>query len=186
MSDPLSDAVPTLMPVAEELILTFEQALDAISDGVDDWDELTWRLPRNDLPAVLAEIALWLNPGQLARALTDAWVMCEFPEQAVGREQWLGWFREVGYIVNGEPAKAPEQVTLYRGGVFADRMAWTGCQSIAEWFRDRWPNGKLWTATVQADRLLAHFNNVRLEESGRVETEYVIDPSGLAVEELRP
>jgi hypothetical protein len=171
--------------VGDEPILTYEQALDAISDGVDDWDELTRNLPRNHLPAVLVEISVWLSRGQLARALTDAWVMCEFPEQAVGREQWLNWFREVGYIVNGQPAKAPEQVTLYRGGVVADRMAWSSSQSIAEWFRDRWPNGKLWTATVRADRLLAHFNNVRLDESGRVETEYVIDPSGLAIEEFR-
>ncbi len=64
-------------------------------------------------------------------------------------------------------------------------MAWTSNRFIAEWFRDRWPDGKLWTVTVQHDRLLAHVNNVRLDESGQSEDEYVIDPDGMQPEELQ-
>ena len=173
-----------------DLILTYEDAVNAIyDDDVEDWDTLTRNLPRNHLPAVLAELAfacgLIHEHQQLALALTDAWVMCEFPEQALSREQWMECFCAVGYIVNGNAAEPPEQVTLYRGGISPDRMAWTSNRYVAEWFRDRWPNGKLWTASVQADRLLAHFNKERLDESGRSENEYVIDPSGLAYMEVR-
>lgn len=165
--------------MTDDLILTYDDALAAIADGEDDWDGLTKRLPRNDLPAVLFEIAWCLDNTQLARALKDAWVMCEFPERAVAREHWLSWFRDVGYIVNGNPASPPTQLTLCRGGVHPDGMAWTSNRIVAEWFRDRWSNGKLWTVTVGPERLLAHFNNVRLDESGQSEDEYVIDPAGL-------
>ncbi|OBB95935.1 hypothetical protein [Mycobacterium sp. 852002-40037_SCH5390672] len=167
------------------LILTYDQALDAIyNDGVEDWDQLTKNLPRNHLPGVLVEVAWSLNRDDLARALTDAWVMCEFPEEALEREQWVDWFREVGYIENGEPAEPPAHVTLYRGGVDPNRMAWTSNRFVAEWFRDRWPNGKLWTTTVHPDRLLAHFNKVRLDESGQSEDEYVIDPGEIEANEI--
>ena len=164
--------------MTSDLILTYDDALAAIDAGIWDWDELTRNLPRNSLPAVLAELTasslLLHEPRQLARALTDAWVMCEFPEQAVSRTQWLEWFRQVG-----------TQVTLYRGGTGADRMAWTSSRFVAEWFRDRWSSGRLWTATVDARHLLLHANNVRLDESGRSEDEYVIDPAGLRPEEIR-
>ena len=168
----------------DKLILTFDDALEAIADGEEDWDVLTRRLPRNSLPAVLREVAPLLSDADLARALTDAWVMCEFPEQAVERSMWFEWFRQVGYIVNGQPAQPPEVITLYRGAVDPNRMAWTSNRFVAEWFRDRWSNAKLWTATAQADRLLAHVNNVRLDESGQSEAEYVIDPDGLEYTEV--
>jgi hypothetical protein len=135
-------------------IATYEDALDAIQRGIWDWRTLTRRLPGNDLPAVLSQLEvkspLFQHADQLAVALTKAWEMCDFPEQALGREKWLRWFRIVGYIVNGEPAEPPEQVTLYRGGVVAERMAWTGSRLVAEWYRNRGPNGRLWTASVQA------------------------------------
>jgi hypothetical protein len=133
---------------------------------------------------VLREVAPLLCDADLAQALSDAWVMCEFPEQAVERSLWLEWFHQVGYIVNGKPAETPESVTLYRGGLDPNRMAWTSNRFVAEWFRDRWPNAKLWTATVQANRLLAHVNNVRLDESGQSEDEYVITPEGLDYSEV--
>ena len=176
----------------KDLILTYEQALIAIDEGIWDWDELTRNLPRNTLPAVLEELEasslMFFDDGysaELAHALTVAWVMAEFPEQYVSRKTWIRWFRQVGYIVNGDAADPPEQVTLFRGGVHFDRMAWTSGRFVAEWFRDRWPNGKLWAATVPADRLLAHVNNLRLEESGRSEDEYIIDPTGLRPKEIR-
>ncbi len=169
-----------------DLILTFEQALDAFENGsTTGWAELTARLPRNDLPAVLAEVAWCFDTDQLAAAVTEAWVMCEFPEQAVDREQWLEWFARTGYIVNGNLAERPESVTLYRGGISADRMAWTSNRQVAEWFRDRWPDGRLWTVEASGDALLAHCNNVRLDESGQSEDEYVIDPTGLRPKEVR-
>ncbi len=111
--------------------------------------------------------------------------MCEFPEQAVDRQQWLEWFAWTGYIVNGVLAERPESVTLYRGGISADRMAWTSNRQVAEWFRDRWPDGRLWTVEASGDALLAHCNNVRLDESGQGEDEYVIDPTGLCPKEVR-
>jgi hypothetical protein len=43
----------------------------------------------------------------------------------------------------------------------------------------------LWTVTVGPERLLAHINNVRLDESGESEDEYVIDPTVMQVDEIR-
>src|ERR1700692_1952965 len=96
----------------------------------------------------------------------------------------LALFTRVGYIENGRPAKPPETVTLYRGGVQPDRMAWTSSKFVAEWFRDLWANGQLLTGAVDAGHLLMHSNNVRLDESGRSEDEYVINPDGVTWQAL--
>jgi hypothetical protein len=94
----------------------------------------------------------------------------------------LEWFREVGYIVNGDIAAPPGKVTLYRGGVDANRMAWTPSRPLAEWFRDRWPGGRVWTVTVGGEALLAHFSHVR--DGGDGEVEFVIDPSDIQPEQI--
>ena len=143
---------------------------------------------RNDMPALLFDLVHCgaLDIEKYPNVVIEAWVMAEFPERKLGRQQWVEWFRKLGYTVNGEPAEPPEQVTLYRGDADPSRMAWTSNRFVAEWFRDRWPNGKLWTVTIQADRLLAHCNNVRLDESGQSEDEYVIDPTGIEPQEVEP
>lgn len=60
-------------------------------------------------------------------------------------------------------------------------MSWTADRERAVWFQHRryehvseWKPGKLWTVTVSADQLLAHFYVLRPGEN-----EYVIDPTGL-------
>lgn len=109
---------------------------------------------------MLVEIAARLDVEILSRALTESWCMAEFPERYVSRETWLEMFDLVGYIVNGEPAKPPAEMVLYRGGgPEPDRMAWTSDRVTAEWFRDRF-NGQLWTTTAPSTHLLAHVNNV--------------------------
>ncbi len=166
------------------MILTFEQALDAISDGETDWPTLTYRLPRNDLPAVLAEVSWAMDDAELAAALTQAWTLCEYPEHAVHREQWVDWFEQAGYAVDGVRARPPDQVVLYRGGGNWERMAWSADRAIAEGFRDRFRHvhgqGRLWTATVPGEALFAH-----IHAANRGEDEYVINPSGIVVREIR-
>ncbi len=166
------------------MILTFDQALGAISDGETDWPTLTHRLPRNDLPEVLAEVCWAMDEAELAAALTQAWTLCEYPEQAVHREQWIDWFDRTGYIVDGVRTHRPDQVVLYRGGSNWDRMAWSADRAIAELFRDRFcdihGDGRLWTATVPGHALLAH-----IHVEGRGEDEYVINPAGFVVEEVQ-
>ena len=74
----------------DDLILTLNDALTAVEAGVYDWPTLTRNLGRNDLPYVLVEVAWRMSAAQLARAVTQAWVMCEFPEQAIDRDGWAG------------------------------------------------------------------------------------------------
>ncbi len=167
------------------MILTYDDAIEAISDGVTDWETLTDFVGRNDLPSILAEVWVDLPIEKLAEAVRMSWVMAEFPEGCLDRWQWLEMFGELGYRHNTERVEPPAEVDLWRGGVDPDRMAWTASRATAEWFRDRWTDGKLWTATVQGSRLLAYYDGVRNDESGRGESEYVIDPTGLEYREVR-
>ncbi|SLH95778.1 Uncharacterised protein [Mycobacteroides abscessus subsp. massiliense] len=80
----------------DDLLLTYEAAEAAYFDGLCDWDLLSKRLPRNHLPALLDLVGDELDDAELACAVSNAWVMCEFPENALPRTRWLGWFRQLG------------------------------------------------------------------------------------------
>ncbi|SKV73807.1 Uncharacterised protein [Mycobacteroides abscessus subsp. massiliense] len=56
-------------------------------------------------------------------------------------------------------------------------MAWTADRQLAEWFRDRYPGGRLWKATVPGHHLLAVYDGIR--DGGGGESEYVVNPDGL-------
>lgn len=158
------------------MILNYDDAYEAITRGETDWETLTCRVGRNDLPAILSEVAWSMTDDELASALRDSWVMAESPENCLDRETWIDLFEPIGYRHNTEPATPPSEVVLYRGGMHVGRMSWTADRELAEWFRDRYPGGQLWTATVGADALLAFYDGVRDGGGGAGETEYVIDP----------
>ncbi len=166
------------------MILNYDDALASIATGETDWETLTARVGRNDLPAILAEVAWAMDDDQLAAAIRDAWVSAENPENCLDRDEWLSMFDQIGYRHNLKRAVPPPEVVLYRGGGIPDRMAWTADRELAEWFRDRYPGGRLWTATVRGDALMAYYDDVRTgmpDEPRRQprETEYVVDPGDL-------
>ncbi|MDV6310328.1 hypothetical protein R3Q15_00170 [Gordonia amicalis] len=161
------------------MILTYDDALAAISEGETDWTTLTQRVGRNHLPAILSEVAWSMTTTELAAALRDAWVSAEHPENYLGREEWIEMFEWVGYRHNLDRVVPPAEVVLYRGGLSANRMAWTADRSLAEWFRARC-NGKLWTATASGGDLLAYYDGVRTGDgTGLGETEFVVNPATL-------
>ncbi|ODR07319.1 hypothetical protein BHQ21_09595 [Mycobacterium sherrisii] len=157
-----------------------KSAVRRYREGETDWEALNYMMGRNERPALLQLVWTGLPSDQLVKALSDSWVMCEFPEQFMPRRKWLPIFRTVGYHDGASPDEPPEQMVLWRGGVKKTRMSWTASRERAEWFQHRFdhlgPPGKLWTVTVGPDRLLAHYH-----QDCREEDEYVIDPT-----ELRP
>lgn len=160
-----------------------KDAVDRAHEGEMDWDSLRDVMGRNDLPDLLQAVWTRLPQDQLIKALGDAWSGCEFPEQKVSRREWLPMFRRAGYHDEDVLATPPASITLWRGGVLKTRMAWTADREQAEWFQRRFDHlgrsGKLWTVTVGADRLLAHYH-----ETHRRENEYVIDPTGIRPKEI--
>jgi hypothetical protein len=98
------------------------------------------------------------------------------------RKEWLQIFRAAGYQDGEQPAKPPDSVTLWRGGVRRTGMSWTADRDLAVWFQRRFDReqGRLWTVTVGPDRLLARYH-----EDYRNEDEYVVDPVGIRPEEVR-
>jgi hypothetical protein len=166
-------------------------ALQMVGLGDTDWDSLTCCMGRNELPALLSHVWRHIPHDQLLKAVCDAWVSAEFPEPHLPRRQWLNIFRGAGYHDGEQPATPPERVTLWRGGIKRSRMSWTADRAQAEWYRDRFRDmpgspgpGRLWTVTVGADRLLAHYGGGG--DGGRGEDEYVINPTGLRPREVQP
>ncbi|MGV9794294.1 hypothetical protein [Gordonia sp. NPDC003422] len=163
------------------MILNYDDALAAISAGETSWETLTRNVGRNDLPAILTEVAWSMTEDQLAVALREAWVGAERPEDYLDRDEWIGMFESVGYRHNLDRVRPPAEVVLYRGGIDPNRMAWTADRAQAEWFRDRYPGGRLWTATVRGGDLLAYYDGVRTGDgTGSGETEYVVNPDDIA------
>ncbi|WP_287041820.1 hypothetical protein [Mycobacterium sp.] len=128
---------------------------------------------------------LWdiLPSKQRSVAVAAVWALSDPPETFLPTAEWLRLFRAVGYIedtFDGNWPPPPAQIELWRGGVRETGMAWTVDRKRAEWFQHRYDHqpgskpGKLWTATVGAEYLLAHFHVYRPGEN-----EYVVDPAGL-------
>jgi hypothetical protein len=159
-----------------------KDALQRWQAGENNWETLVHGLGRNHMPFLLLMVWNSLAGDQQVKALSDAWTSAEFPERHLLRKEWLQMFREVGYHDEHQPAIAPEQVTLWRGGVKKSRMSWTADRERAVWFQHRpfGKPGKLWKVTVDRERLLAHYHELH-----RGEDEYVIDPTGLRPTEIR-
>lgn len=137
----------------------------------------------NDLPSLLSRLWDILPENQRGIAIASAWTGSDSPEAILRPDEWLKMFRAVGYIEDILWAwpPPPAEITLWRGGVRKTGMSWTADREAAVRFQLRryehvadWKPGKLWTATVGADHLLAHFHVSRPTED-----EYVVDPAGL-------
>jgi hypothetical protein len=117
----------------------------------------------------------------LARTLGDVWSAAEYPEESLGRAEWVGLFRQAGFTVDGERSERPAApVRLYRGAPKSRRrrMSWTSEETIAERFaigglRGREP-GMVWVVDAPPEAILAVVD-------GRHEGEHLLDTRGLRI-----
>ncbi|BBZ45428.1 hypothetical protein [Mycobacterium parmense] len=142
----------------------------------------------NEEPLLLSRLWDMLPDNQRPIAVASAWTGSDSPETILPTEQWLTMFRAVGYIEDTRESWPPSwppppptlKIKLWRGGVRKTGMSWTADRESAVRFQHRqydvpdWKPGKLWTATVSANHLLARFHILRPTEN-----EYVVDPEGL-------
>lgn len=140
------------------------------------------RVGRNDAPALLFHLdwEVELSADLTAWAVPHAWCMVEWPTRALEAEVWQDLFERAGFTIDGVVAPRPtEPLTLYRGADHDHRLGWSWTENVdrARWFADRPQHptrGKVWTATVMPWALLAY-----IHESGRSESEWVVDPDGI-------
>jgi hypothetical protein len=145
---------------------------------------LWWSVVRgfefDEQPLVMSRLWHLLPADQRVVAISSAWPLADPPGKFLPLGEWVEKFRDVGYISDergwATRATPPEQITLWRGGINENGLSWTADRNVAVKFQHRFdPPGKLWTATVGAEHLLAHFNVVHRPG----EHEYVVDPAGL-------
>lgn len=151
----------------------------------DEVMALWYRLGRGSAPTIVSHLAKMglLRKKVLRDTVGHAWCGSDRPEDVLGSRRWMSLFRRAGYAIDGELAtRPPEPLRLYRGATerTAHRMAWTADVKVAERFAsDRWQfgsAGRVFTALVNPVRLLCLIND-------RDESEYVINPAGLHIEQ---
>ncbi len=139
-------------------------------------------LGRNSYPALVSDL-LWeglLTPEAAAVVVPSAWLHVEFPNRALGDDEWAELFHLAGYTVDGVPAARPTgSMRLWRGALPEHRRgwSWTDDRALACWFANRPHNAgrsQVYVATVELGRLLARI-------TGRNESQYVVDTRGLPV-----
>lgn len=150
-----------------------------------DFNREALRIGRNNGPALLAD---WIADGRLGRddvrrVLTTVWEMAEFPQRALGVQQWVHLFRWVGFVQDDddEAVGPKEPLVVYRGAGWGGRrgMAWTTDPSRAQWFASRiraaGPEAHVFKTSVPPDAVLALIGH----DPGlsRGECEVVVDPS---------
>lgn len=132
-------------------------------------------------PRLLACL-LWTKrlTAEAATLAGEVWSECEFPNEALPMRDWRQIFDLAGFCVDGVPAERPtEPLTLYRGATESRRRlwSWTDDLKVAQKFTQnptRGP-GSVWRAVVRPNRLLAR-------QTGRSESEWVVDTRGLKIE----
>lgn len=180
----MTDTIPVITDVDELLEYIFDRDIEP---GAEELRLMIGRVGRNAGPAVLESLRCEdLLTHEAATALVgDVWSSAEYPEDYLGRADWLALFTLAGYTVDGKAASRPASpMRLYRGcpAQRRARMSWTSDLSRATWFaqgggyRDK---GVVWTALVGPERLLC----ANLDSTGgRGEAEYVINPDGLDIQ----
>jgi hypothetical protein len=145
----------------------------------------------HDDHTVAADLSRMLARGELrhevaVECVPHAWRWNNRPLADLPQQQWIQLFRFAGYTHDHAPAARPSgrAVRLWRGGASAKRLSWTSDRNLARGFAIRTPASNvgvlgeptLWVALVDPARLLAYFSN---------EKEYIIDPLGVAAEQVR-
>lgn len=145
----------------------------------------TARLGRNKAPALLFDLYyggsldLATHPGVVA----DAWSSAEHPERCFEPDGWIWveFFRTAGYTHDGQPATPPaDPIAVYRGCTPEGRtgMSWTSDLAMARRFAHdgmrRRAVGHVYAFDAPPEALLAY-----IQETGREESEYVIDSAFL-------
>lgn len=153
------------------------------------WEQVSWRLGRNELPHALAH-AYWAQRltdlDELAKGVEEAWTIAEFPMMHLRQTDWLDLFAAVGFLRN-EYREGPhaESVAVYRGSTPGLRRRWSWTEDLerAQWFATtRREQGQgdavVWTATIPPGRALANFTQ------SRKESEWVFNPVGVKLAQL--
>jgi hypothetical protein len=161
-------------PVIADLIAERERA--------GDFEGAVCAAGRNAGPWLLFQ---WWVEGRLTidqkrQLLPAVWSGAERPLSTLGARDWIGLFREVGYVTDDPSySKLTEPLTVYRGATWGRRrgMSWTLCRLTAERFAARslvLGPAYIFTATVPPTGVLAM---IREERPG--EDEVVVDPAYL-------
>ncbi|GAS90489.1 hypothetical protein [Mycolicibacterium brisbanense] len=186
MSALTAELITTLLDTSERNLARYRRTYRPLARTA--FDRTVSRAGRNDGPALLFDLyfgrTLDLSRSDMAGVVADVWSDAEYPARAFDDPQiWTHLFVANGYSHDGEKADRPtESVVLYRGCTHEGRfgMSWTSDVEMARRFaygglRGR-AQGQVYTAVVAPEHLLAYIG----ERSGRGESEYVVDPSGLS------
>lgn len=123
-----------------------------------------------------------IQPDAYAESVSRVWSLAEYPGHALYRQDWRRLWRKAGFTMDGVPAERPTgPVRVWRAATPRHKgsFAWTDDRERALWFlRHRREGGRLYTALVPPERLLA-----RIHESGRRESEWIVDTRGVTIEE---
>jgi hypothetical protein len=162
---------------------------DAQSSGAmlsqDDLFRLCSRAGRIHGPALLHMAWTYrvISAAVVSAMTGPVWGLAEYPEETLGRRNWLDLFTVAGFTVGGRPADRPSApVKLWRGSVHTRRrrMSWTSNRDVAEKFAldglGHRPPGALYQVTAPPQALLCVNND-------RKEAERVIDTRGLLIQE---
>ena len=123
----------------------------------------------------LMERDAMLSPELALELVPSVWDRCGAPMLVLSVASWVGLFRRAGYTHDFEPAPQPtEPVRLYRGSDPAGElgMCWSTNPDVARWLASRFPDGRVWSAVVEPERLLAFVAPL-------YEDQYVVDTTWL-------
>lgn len=164
-------------------VLSFEEIEDGVKISLDAFRERLLLVGHYDAPRLLMECvsARVIEASTVTATIGAIWAAIRFPDRALERDQWRHLFGVAGYTIDGQAAQRPvEAIRVYRGSVSARRSdwSWTDSKRIATEFARgsyRTPPGSLWTT-------LAPAGNILCRNTGRTESEYVIDTEGLDIQ----
>ncbi|MFT8395319.1 hypothetical protein [Propionibacterium sp.] len=151
--------------------------------GRDALNEALNKIEADDGPVLLFDLD-WdgLLETEACTLAGPVWCSATYPQDCADPVAWRGLFGRAGFCVDGVPAERPaEAITLYRASGENHKARWSWTDSLEQATKLAAPESpelpsskKVWTATVEPERLLAGVTD-------SYGLDYVVDTQGLEI-----
>lgn len=160
----------------EEGQASARRSMSKVIDMADNYQMFTMLIMKPYLPAFFKYTKSFLSVKDYSEFLAQMWITVEFTnsDENISPKSFIEIFKKADkrYLMDKDENKTlkslPDEITIYRGvkpNSSTKALSWSLNKEVAQWFADRFEeNGKVYSAKIKKENVLAYFNGRKEEE----------------------